>query len=143
MADIHHLVRINASERTVYEAITTEKGLASWWTPKVTARQEVGSIASFHFDSSYHKEMKIVKLTPNKEVRWKCTKATEEWLDTDLHFFLRPYEKGTELFFEHNSWRNFTEMFSQCSFDWAMFLRSLKLYCETGKGSPYSDPDSN
>lgn len=139
MPDIHHLVRINSSPEAVYDAITTEKGLASWWTPKVTARPEVGSIASFHFGPSYAKEMKIVKLVPRKEVSWKCTSATEEWLHTDVHFYLRPYEKGVELFFEHNNWRSFTEMFSQCSFDWAMFLRSLKLYCETGKGKPYPD----
>lgn len=139
MPDIRHLVRINSSLDKVYDAITTEKGLASWWTPKVTAHPEVGSIASFHFGTSYFKEMKIMKLVPNKEITWKCTSATEEWLDTDLHFFLRPFEKGAELFFEHNNWKKFTDMFSQCSFDWAMFLRSLKLYCETGTGKPYPD----
>jgi uncharacterized protein YndB with AHSA1/START domain len=138
-ASIRQLVRIQSSPEKIYSAITTQEGLSSWWTPKVTARPKVDSIASFHFGPSYAKEMKIVKLTPNKEISWKCTSATEEWLDTDLHFFLRPYENGTELFFEHNNWRDFTEMFSQCSFDWAMFLRSLKLYCETGKGKPYPD----
>ncbi len=139
MSDIRHLVRIQSSAEKIYAALTTQEGLASWWTPMVTARPEAGTIASFHFGPTYTKEMKIVILVLNKEVSWQCTAATEEWLNTDIHFYIRPYEKGVELFFEHNNWKDFTEMFSQCSFDWAMFLRSLKLYCETGKGKPYPD----
>lgn len=139
MSDIRHLVRIQSSPEKVHAALTTQDGLAAWWTPNVTARPEVGSSASFHFGPTYFKEMKIVTLVPSKEVSWKCTVATEEWLNTDIHFHIRPYEKGVELFFEHNNWRSITEMFSQCSFDWAMFLRSLKSYCETGKGMPYPD----
>ena len=135
-ANIRQLVRIQSSTEKVYSALTTQEGLAAWWTPDVVAQPKEASVSIFKFGPSYSKEIKIEKLVPNLEVKWKCIAATEEWVGTDIRFYLRPYEKGTMLFFEHNNWRNFTEMFSQCSFDWAMFLRSLKLYCETGTGKP-------
>ena len=137
MADIRHLVKIKTSPQKVYAAITTEKGLAAWRTPETSVEPLESSVAFFHFAPKYHKEMKIEKLVSPQYVEWFCQAAADEWIGTRLTFELRKTNEGTDLYFAHNGWKDHTPLFSQCSFDWAMFLRSVRLYCETGKGNPY------
>ncbi|MDN5200899.1 SRPBCC domain-containing protein [Fulvivirgaceae bacterium BMA10] len=137
MTDIKHLVKIKASPEKVYKAITTQDGLIAWWTPQVEAAPFLGSIAKFGFGSTYYKKMKIKDLAMNKRVEWDCLEAVEEWIGTKIIFTLEKTEAGSTLRFEHNDWEGFSDMFSQCSFDWGRFLMSLKKYCETGEGKPY------
>jgi uncharacterized protein YndB with AHSA1/START domain len=139
MPDIRHFLRIASEPEKVYNAITTQEGLSAWWTPQTAAKAEVGSISTFGFGPTYFKEIRVDELTPGRLVKWKCLTGDPEWVDTDFEFVLTPFAKGTELFFSHRNWSAYTAMYSQCSFDWAMFLRSLKLYCETGKGKPFPD----
>ncbi|MEO8405378.1 MAG: hypothetical protein ABI480_12305 [Chitinophagaceae bacterium] len=40
----------------------------------------------------------------------------------------------TLLIFHHDDWKEYTAMFAECNYTWGQFLRSLKLYCEIGKG---------
>lgn len=140
---ICHRLLITAPVEKVYEALTTQKGLAGWWTPDTTAKPETGSIARFGFGPDYFKEMKIETLTPYSKVKWLCIKAFEEWIGTTLSFSLEPHAKGCILFFRHEGWKDYTNEFASCSFDWALFFRSLKLLCETGKGIPYPDFNKN
>ncbi|MEO8405379.1 MAG: hypothetical protein ABI480_12310 [Chitinophagaceae bacterium] len=79
MPNIHHELLIEASVKKVYDAITTQKGLSSWWTPDATATPEVNSIARFPFGPDYFKEMKIAELIPDKLVKWICIKGASEW----------------------------------------------------------------
>lgn len=98
-------------------------------------------------------------LKPNKQIEWSCIAGDNEWIGTTLTFTLREgdkrslkydrYELGgqleqqddlakvTLLIFHHDNWREDTDMFAECSYTWGQFLRSLKLFCETGKGRPY------
>lgn len=52
-------------------------------------------------------------------------------------------EKVTLLIFHHDDWREYTPMFAECSYTWAQFLKSLKLFCETGKGRPWPNQHSD
>jgi uncharacterized protein YndB with AHSA1/START domain len=158
MPHIKHLVLIGAPVEKVYTAITSQQGLASWWTPGAVAKPEQDSIAHFPFGQHYYKEMKITNLKPLELVQWNCIKGADEWVGTTisfklvggqlgslLHSFpaiggqveqLQPGE-GTLLFFNHDNWTDYTAMFAECSYTWARFLRGLKLLCETGKGLPW------
>ena len=135
---IYHRLLIKAPVEKVYEAITTQKGLSGWWTPETIAKSEVGSIMKFSF-SDYQKEIKIEELKPYSKVRWLCLKAFPEWIGTTLTFELEPHAKGSVLFFHHDGWKEYSNEFASCSYDWALFFRSLKFLCETGKGFPYPD----
>lgn len=139
MKSICHRLLIDASLETVYNALTLEEGLSGWWTPETKAKPEIGSIARFAFGPDYFKEMKITKLEPLSKVEWLCIKAYEEWIGTTLTFELQSVDKGTVLFFHHDGWKDYTPEFAGCSYDWALFLRSLRLLCETGKGRPFPD----
>ncbi|MCH5598881.1 SRPBCC family protein [Niabella ginsengisoli] len=113
--------------------------MAGWWTPDTKAKPEVDSIARFGFEADYFKEMKITALKPYSRVEWICMKGYPDWINTTLTFELEPHQKGCVLLFHHDGWANYTPEFASCSYDWAMFFRSLKFLCETGKGHPYPD----
>ncbi|MBV9899001.1 MAG: hypothetical protein JO020_33000 [Chloroflexi bacterium] len=49
----------------MYAALTEQAGLASWWTPDVTAQPRVGSVAEFRFrGGQYVTRMQITALGP-------------------------------------------------------------------------------
>jgi uncharacterized protein YndB with AHSA1/START domain len=136
---IHHRLLIEKPAEIVYEALTTQKGLAGWWTPETVASPEVGSISRFAFGPDYYKEIKVEALKPYSYVKWRCLKAFEEWIGTTMTFELEPHAKGTVLVFHHEGWKAYSNEFASCSYDWALFFRSLKFLCEKGKGFPYPD----
>ena len=159
MPDIHHAVVIAAPAETIYSAITTTEGLSGWWTPAATTNAEINSVARFPFGDGYFKEMKIVQLEAHQFVKWICQKGDSEWVGTTLTFKLvtgdektlldshpelagqiqqqKTAELITVLIFHHENWKEYTLMFAECSYTWGQFLRSLKLFCETGKGRPW------
>ena len=137
MKSIYHQLRIAAPAEKVYNAITTQEGLSGWWTPETKAKPETGSILRFAFGPDYFKEMKVTKLEPPSRVEWLCVKGYEEWIGTTITFEIETDDKGTVLFFHHDGWKDYTPEFAGCSYDWALFLRSLRLLCETGKGLPF------
>lgn len=139
MVNIKHQLEIMAPAETVFVNLTTQNGLASWWTPDTNAKAEVSSILRFGFGPSYFKEMKVIVLELDKKVEWKCIAGTEEWIGTTIEFIIQKEDKRTKVYFSHNNWESHTPMFSQCSYDWAMFLRSLKHLCEKEKGFPFPD----
>jgi len=161
MKSIRQNVLIAASAEKVYRALTSQEGLAGWWTPDATARAEVNSIARFPFKFptfEFFMEMKVTGLKPNVRVEWECLASADEWIGTTISFGLETGDKatlgnahpelmgqleqqkaenGTLVIFEHNGWKEYTPMFSECSYTWGQFLRSLKRLCETGNGQPW------
>lgn len=160
MPSIHHAVLIGAPIEKVYNAITTQEGLSAWWTPNAKTTAELNSVALFPFGYNYLKEMKIIELKPFEYVKWNCIKATEQWIGTNISFklvtgdketLLSLYpdilgqveqlsvsvDKVTLLTFNHEDWKEYSLMFAECSYTWGQFFKSLKLFCETGKGRPW------
>ena len=155
MPAIIHRLLIAAPAATVYIALTTANGLSAWWTPGVGV---LGTVARFPFGPGYHKDMEITLLETNKRAVWKCVNGANEWIGTTLSFNLTEMKNGllgsypemqgqaeqltnadtvTLLDFTHSGWRARTPMFAECNYTWALFLKSLKTYCETGTGSPW------
>jgi len=138
MANIRHNLIINASAKKVYDAITSEQGLKGWWTNDVTAKPEEGYINHFKFSDEYFNKMKILTLNAPFEVQWECVDGDKEWVGTNLSFELNEKEEITTLRFSHLNWQNESEFFGFCSHHWGRYLDSLKSFCETGNGQPYS-----
>ncbi|WP_207514988.1 SRPBCC family protein [Longitalea luteola] len=159
MPHIRHELIIGAPVEKVYNAIAGQEGLSAWWTPDAQAKPEPESVARFPFGPEYFKEMEIMELKPNEAVKWVCIAGANEWLDTTISFKLLPGDKDallnahpeladqlqqltntdniTLLIFQHDNWQEYTPMFSECNYTWGRFLRSLKRFCETGKGRPW------
>lgn len=140
MLSIRHLLRIDAPPARVYRAISEQAGLRGWWTPAASATPEVGSIAEFRFGLCYHNRKKVIRLEPGSAVEWLCPDGNAEWIGTTFLFELEPDSKHTILRFTHGNWREMTDFFASCNYQWAYYLRSLKAFCETGRGTPHREP---
>ena len=158
MPKICHELIIGASAEQVYNAVVSQDGLRAWWTPETIAGAEVNSTARFRFGPTYFKEMKVTALKPFQEVKWICLAGADEWIGTTLTFNITSGDKKTLLksnseagdqieqqssdymtllILEHDGWKEYSPMFAECNYTWGQFLRSLKLFCETGKGIPW------
>jgi uncharacterized protein YndB with AHSA1/START domain len=165
MPNIHHALLIGATPEKVYHAISSKEGISGWWTPGTNAKPEINSIVRIPFGSDYFKEMKIIELKPAQLVKWTCIHGVHEWVGTNLSFYLEPGDKRalqdshpevqdqieqqekddkiTLLTFHQDNWREYTPMYAECNYTWGQFLRSLKLFCETGKGTPWPNQHKN
>lgn len=139
MSSIKQYLIISSTPQKIYEAITTKPGVANWWTPQTEIGNKICDINIFDFGNRYHNEMKIVDLQPDKRVWWKCLVGDKEWIGTNLVFELEEKNDETILRFEHNNWKEETDFFASCNYQWAYYMRSLKLYCETGNGTPFKE----
>lgn len=135
MNAIKHNVVIKTTPEKVYEAVTTQEGIASWWCKNTTAKPEVGFMNVFAF-GDIRNEMKVTELVPGKKSEWKCIDSIEEWIGTRISFELEEKNGNTLLRFTHADWKAPTDLFADCNYQWALFMKSLKTYCETGSGSP-------
>lgn len=126
MPDIRHLVFIKSTPEKIYEAITTQKGIASWWSIHNNAKKEVGSIYKISFGGDYYKEIKIAELVPDKKVIWEILNATPEWINTKVEFDISMGKETAELRFNHSGWKEYTDMFAQCNHHWGVYLENLK-----------------
>ncbi|MFY0625571.1 MAG: SRPBCC domain-containing protein [Reichenbachiella sp.] len=137
MEHIKHLFYINAESKIVYNALTTQTGLAGWWTTEVEAQAKKGFLIKFHFGDEFHPKMRIELLIPNKEIHWTCEDGESEWISTKIKFILEKKDNRTLLHFSHENWAAQTEFYASCNFNWAFYLTSLKNLCEKGKGLPF------
>lgn len=139
---------IDASPQELYDALTTQKGLASWLTRQTEIYPHIGGIATFHFGKEKYLVMKITKIEPYNEVVWKCveqyykipgTDKTDELVGTSVKFTITENkDKTTTLTFLHNGLTPKLFCFKKCKREWDYYLVSLKKYLETGKGRPFN-----
>jgi len=137
MPAIRHQGLIRADRARIYDALTTQDGLSSWWTKETTARPEVGFVNEFRFGDLIRNRMKVVGLEPGKRVEWECIESVREWVGTRIVFEITEKEKLNFLDFSHDGWKEEGEFFAICNFNWGRYLISLRDLCEKGTGSPF------
>lgn len=148
MNDFHQKLLINADARTVYQALTTQRGLRGWWTTTCHAGEAVGSTIEVHFGTT-RKLLRIATLTPDREVRWECTEAhldvpgvitnPSEWKGTTITFRLTPVsDSATTLTMTHTGLVPSFQCYDICTAGWRQYLSSLKNFAEKGNGAPYT-----
>jgi len=137
MADIIHRIGIKAPPESIYKALTTNDGLAKWWTNDVSGAGEVGSTIEFRFNGG-GPDFTVTKLIPNEAVCWQHSGSMpESWMDTEISFQLEAEENQTFVRFTHSNWKEATDFMAHCSTKWAVFLLSLKDALEVGSGKPF------
>lgn len=142
MPDIFHRFHIQADPALVYDAISTPVGLDSWWTLRSDGKAM--SDAEWHLDlgPGYQWKAAVSRCLPAKEFEFKIVEAMDDWLDTRVGFSLVAEDAGTSLNFRHTGWPTVSEHFCHSSFCWAMYLRLLKRYVESGEVVAYHLRDS-
>lgn len=121
---------IKAPASQVYEALVTEPGLAAIWTRKLKVKPEVGFVNEFDFDEGYLTRMRVVHLEGGRRIVWECVESDPEWVGTSISFKMTEEKGITTILLKHYNWRERTDFYRWCSYNWAMFLQRLKRYCE-------------
>lgn len=139
MKKIIHFLHVTAAPRVVYDALTTQGGLSSWWSTDVKAESDIGGLIDFYFSAEFHPDMEITNLEKDHLVEWKCVGGHDNWQNNTFSFELRGEEGATKLMFNQNYAQELSdEIYGTYNFNWGYYLNSLKKYCETGAGTPFS-----
>lgn len=137
MSSILHRVGIKSSSNDVYRALTTQQGLAGWWTADTRGNCDLGGVIEFPFGTRGHIEMKVIELDPGKRVAWQVVGGPQDWIGSKVSFDLKQEGEQTTMLFKHEGWKEQNEFMHHCSTKWATFLMSTKAFVESGKGSPF------
>lgn len=139
MANIEHIQYVNVPVSTVYAALTTEKGLAEVWTRELSFEARLGAVNTFSFGDEAPTLMEISELSPDRKMVWRCVASDPEWGGTHVSFELAESGGKTAVVLRHTDWREVTEFYRFCNYNWAIFLFSLKRYCEEGVGMTFQE----
>ena len=82
---------------------------------------------------------KVIGYVPDAALEWELTVADEDWKGTRVGFLLSDSELGTQVEFYHRGWAESNDHYRISTFCWAMYLRLLRKYVETGKIVPYAE----
>jgi uncharacterized protein YndB with AHSA1/START domain len=138
MKKIIHFFRVHAAPEEVYRALTTDEGLAGWWSTSVRLESEVGGIIHFHFAGDFNPEMKVTRLDSNRKVEWQCVAGHDNWQDNTFAFDLREANTETDVMFVQLYAQELSdEVYGTYNYNWGYYLGSLKRLCETGTGTPF------
>ncbi len=137
MHELHHEIQISAPAQNVFEAITTQKGVRSWWTRDSVVQPGVGSIAEMGFNSrALLLRMRVDELRPHKRIVWYCLGEDEEWKDTRLIWDISEKDGMTILHLLHAYWRSPGSTFATANSTWGELIHRLKDYIEGRKPGP-------
>lgn len=140
MTKIKHNFTVKALASKVFDAITNVNSLKSWWTTDTSGTSTKGQELRFNFGSEMSSVMRVIQIVSNKEIQWKCIEGPQEWKGTTISFWIsegKNNQTQTQIQFEHDGWKDMSDFFGISNFNWGFYLRSLKTWCETGKGTPF------
>lgn len=136
MPAIEHLNIIKAPAAAVFEALTTQQGLAEVWTTDLNVSPETGFVNEFRFDAETDL-MEVTLLEKDRRIAWLCLQSDPQWIGTTISFDLSEEQGKTTVRMKQDGWKELTDFYRYCNYHWGWFLYSLKCYCEDGRGIPY------
>jgi uncharacterized protein YndB with AHSA1/START domain len=134
-----HTVLIDGDADKIYEALSTSKGLASFWTADSQAEPKVGTIARFGFHGP-QLEVTVDELKPGAFVKWSPTGGFDEWKGTTITWEIVPMkDAGNEVRFKHAGWPKELPPaeLASVNYTWGRIVGRLKRYAETGEAAPF------
>jgi uncharacterized protein YndB with AHSA1/START domain len=137
MADILHDFPIAVTAARVYEGITTPHGLDRWWTARSAGSPVEGSEYQLWFGPEYDWRAVVGVARPNRAFELRLTRALDDWVGTRVGFELAEAPGVTYVRFRHTGWPEPSDHFRTSSYCWAMYLRILRRFLESGEEVPY------
>jgi uncharacterized protein YndB with AHSA1/START domain len=136
-----HAVEVAADSRAVFEAITTQDGVAGFWTSDLDLQPVVGSIGRFGFPAApVDLRMRVDALEPGRQVRWACLGDFPHWAGTTVAWDLSAGPTGgTMVVFRHDGWLDdYPELdYASINYTWGRIVGALKALVETGTSQPF------
>lgn len=140
--DIVLSVDVETTPDKVYEALTTQQGLAGWYTPETKAEPKVGTVIEFKFADLTTLKFRVEALEPGRSVTWSGVQVPGDWEGTRIRFDITPQSDMVNLQFTQTGLPPAYRDFGVFSYLWGQYLRSLKTLVETGKGEPFGSTAS-
>ena len=138
MKKIVHVFDVEVPREKVFAALTTQQGLASWWTTDVSVENGTAPKIKFHFVGDFNPYMEVTQLEPDQAVKWKCVAGHDNWLANTFSFTLKDSGTNTKVIFTQDYARELSDDdYGSYNFNWGYYLESLRSYCETGQGKPF------
>ena len=138
VASIRHEVRMRTSLSKLYECLSTESGIGSWWDKPTAVRLGGDLFWEFRPGAGHGVlRMKVFPPVPNERVEWECvsTHAADSpasaWTNTLVTFAFSQSGDFVVLEFRHDGWDENNRFYAFCNFQWAVALEKLKRACET------------
>ena len=137
MADIYHDFPIRAPRERVYEAVSTPRGLDSWWTKRSSGHSAEGAEFELWFGPEHDWRARVTRAVSPSEFELRMTQADPDWLGTRVGFRLDGLPDATRVRFYHTGWPTPNEHWRVSCYCWAMYLRVLRRHLEHGEDVPY------
>ncbi len=139
MVSILHQFHVKAQAGKVFDAFAMPEGLINWWPAKASGSPKLNQRYTFWFAPEYDWAGEVIHVVPGREITWKMSKVSRDWLDTEVGVVLADDTNGTRIDFFHRHWREANEHYRISNFCWAILLQGLKQYVETGVVVPFED----
>ena len=147
MDDFKKLIILQATEQSIYEALTSS--IPKWWTEVFEGTSNVqGETFTIRFGANVFKTLKVEELIPNTKVVWKVTnslidipelKNKKEWINTKIVWEISTQNGNTELSLTHLGLTPQIECYDICESGWQNFTDSLTTFIMTGNGKPFKN----
>lgn len=139
MADILYEFPIAAPAAEVFRAVSSPTGLDAWWSLRSSGEPALGAVYELDFGPDYRWRAVVTRCQPGSVFELELTRADADWTGTRVGFSFEPRGDGTWVRFHHLGWPEGNRHYRVSSFCWAMYLRLLKRYVETGEVVPYAE----
>jgi len=139
MPDIFHHFPIQAPAQKVFDAVSTPKGLDTWWTKRSSGQPKMGAGYELWFGPEADWRATVSQCVPGIAFELEMTRAQEDWLGTRIGFSLREDQGVTHVRFHHSGWPESNEHYRVSCYSWGMYLLWLKRYGERSEVVPYEN----
>jgi uncharacterized protein YndB with AHSA1/START domain len=137
MARIVFELEIDAPAGQVADALTTQHGIAGWWTDDVTLPDGIGATMTLGFPVAPFPFQLRVDEAGERRVAWSSVGAfPPHWAGTKVIWTLTPAPRATTVHFAHDGWASDDGPFASSALTWGRLMDSLKRFAETGTTAP-------
>ena len=137
MARIVFELEIAAPAKHVADALTTEQGIAGWWTDNVSLPDGPGATMTLGFPIAPLPFRLRVDEAGERRVAWTSIgDFPPHWAGTEVIWTLTPAQESTTVHFAHDRWASDEGPFASSAMTWGRLMDSLKRFAETGTTAP-------
>jgi uncharacterized protein YndB with AHSA1/START domain len=139
MPDACFLFTVNAAPEKVFDAVASPDGISTWWSRKTDGKPNLGNIYTLDFGGGYIWRAEVTRCVKNSEFELTMIESMDDWLGSKVGFDLAAGEGNTSVDFVHSGWAGADEHYRSSCYCWAMYLRLMKKYVETGNIVAYGE----
>jgi activator of HSP90 ATPase len=139
MADVLHQTGIKASAEAIYEVLTKEDGLKSWWSQHSSIDGSLASVSFYNGMVTF--KLRVAETKANEKVVWAVEGGPPDWSNTTITWTISEQDGQTILHLAHRGFPSTEGNFANVNYNWGWYVTSIKFLLEKGEGMPHTDAD--